>query len=176
MNGARTPRSAINSSTAAGDSKSLKSRGSAPERLSRGLRPQYWAANNPISVATQRLSIEKSRGSVGTAVIAFRVGAAVGRTLACVFARGISACGSVGSAVLAFGVGAAVGRTLSAAARRRHVVIVECHDDPFSFFPTAAEHRTVGVPRRLPRVCDHASRVFTREALAKPCCDAYLTW
>jgi hypothetical protein len=35
---------------------------------------------------------------------------------------------------VAFGVGAAVGRTLSAA-RGSYVVIVECHEDPFLFFP-----------------------------------------
>ena len=80
----------------------------------------------------QRLSIAKrSGGSVGAAVVAFGVGAAVGGAFAAcgsvgsaVVAFGVgaavsgafAACGSVGSAVVAFGVGAAVGGSLAAAA------------------------------------------------------------
>src|SRR5690242_1208362 len=67
-----------------------------------------------------------SGSSVGTAVVAFGVGAAVGRAFAGALARG-----AVGAAVVAFGVGAAVGSAFAAAACSRHVVIVECHDDSF---------------------------------------------
>src|SRR6476619_3607896 len=114
MNGARTPRSAINSSTLSGERRSPKSRGSALDGLSNGLRPQNSVANVWGSVAMQRLSTAKrSRGSVGTAVVAF----AAGRT--------------VGSAVLTFGVRAAVGGTLAAVGRGGDVVVVEWHGDPF---------------------------------------------
>ena len=95
----------------------------------------------------QRLSIdERSRGSVGTAVVTFGVGAAVsGAFAACgsvgtaVVAFGVgaavsgafAACGSVGTAVLTSGVGAAVSESLSACRRGGDVVIIQCHADPF---------------------------------------------
>src|SRR5215218_1492466 len=124
MNGARTPRSAINSSTVSAESRSLKSRGSARDGLSRGRRPQNSAANVLGSVPMQRLGSAKgSRGSVGTAVVAFGVRAAVGGTFA--------ARGSVGTAVVAFGVRAAVGGTLPTATRGGDVVVIEWHIDPF---------------------------------------------
>ena len=80
----------------------------------------------------QRLSIaRRSGGSVGAAVVAFGVGAAVsgsfaarGSVGAAVVAFGVgaavsgafAACGSVGAAVVAFGVGAAVSGSFAAAA------------------------------------------------------------
>src|SRR6478609_1170356 len=107
MNGARTPRSAINSSTLSGERRSPKSRGSALDGLSNGLRPQNSVANVWGSVAMQRLSTAKrSRGSVGTAVVTFGVRAAVGGA----FAAGRT----VGSAVVTFGVRAAVGGAFAA--------------------------------------------------------------
>src|SRR6476660_7548468 len=124
MNGARTPRSAINSSTLSGESRSPKSRGSALCGLSNALRPQNSVANVWGSVAMQRLSTAKrSRGSVGTAVVTFGVRAAVGGAFA--------ARRSVGSAVLTLWVRAAVGGTLAAVGRGGDVVVVEWHGDPF---------------------------------------------
>src|SRR4051812_24115752 len=147
MNGARTPRSAINSSTMSAESRSLKSRGSARDGLSSGRRPQNSVANVLGSVPMQRLStVKRSRGSVGTAVVAFGVRAAVGGTFAArgsvgssVVAFGVRAAvggtfaarGSVGSSVVAFGVRAAVGGTFAAANRGGDVVVIEWHGDPF---------------------------------------------
>src|SRR6476660_3116684 len=124
MNGARTPRSAINSSTLSGESRSPKSRGSALDGLSKGLGPQNSVANVWGSVALQRLSTAKrSCSSVGTAVVTFGVRAAVGGTFA--------ARGTVGSAVLTLWVRAAVGGTLAAVGRGGDVVVVEWHGEPF---------------------------------------------
>src|SRR6185312_1926142 len=147
MNGARTPRSAINSSTLSGESRSPKSRGSALDGLSNGLRPQNSVANVWGSVAMQRLSTAKrSCISVVTAVVTFGVRAAVGGTFA---ARGtvgsavlhlwvraavggtLAARGTVGSAVLNLWVRAAVGGTLAAVGRGGDVVVVEWHGEPF---------------------------------------------
>src|SRR4051794_21299358 len=147
MNGARTPRSAINSSTMSAESRSLKSRGSARDGLSRARRPQNSVANVVGSVPMQRLSTAKrSRGSVGTAVAAFGVRAAVGGAFAArgsvgstVVAFGVRAAvggafaarGSVGSTVVACRVRAAVGGTLPTATRGGDVVVIEWHGDPF---------------------------------------------
>src|SRR3954453_5698016 len=142
MNGARTPRSAMSSSTVASASRSSKSLPGAAEGLRSGRRPQYWAANDPVSVETQRLSIRASsrrpvraavmalrvraavggafaRTAVGTAVMALRVGAPVGRA----FTRT-----AVGTAVMALRVGAPVSRAFTAGAGGGDVLVVECHD------------------------------------------------
>src|SRR6476620_2519324 len=102
----------------------------------------------------QRLSTaQRSRGSVGTAVVTYGVRAAVGGTLAAgrtvgtavvtVWVRAavggaFAARGTVGSAVLALwvraavgGTVAAVGGTLAAVGRGGDVVVVEWHGDPF---------------------------------------------
>src|SRR5262245_44559164 len=97
---------------------------------------------------TQRLSIEnRSRGSVGAAVVALWVRSAVGGTfaLACgsvgaavvalwvrsaVAGTFALACGSVGAAVVALWVRSAVGRSFPAGPRGRDVIIVECHGGP----------------------------------------------
>src|SRR6185295_19392561 len=146
MNGARTPRSAINSSTLSGESRSPKSRGSALDGLSNGLRPQNSVANVWGSVAMQRLSTAKrSCSSVGTAVVTFGVRAAVGGTFA--------ARGTVGSAVLTLWVRAAVGGTLAAVGRGGDVVVVEWHGDPSviaSASSTGSERLNVACAEELP--------------------------
>ena len=167
MNGARTPRSAINSSTAAGESRSPKSRGSASARLSSGRAPSTGSRTAGGRWPMQRLSTE-------TAVTQFRrlrrrglrgwSRRRLGLRLRFRPPSSFRLCGSVGSAVVAFGVGAAVGRTLAAAGGCSHVVIVECHEEPLIFFP---EYRLLMYPRRLQGVSDHASRVLTREASVK---------
>src|SRR6478672_5263833 len=97
MNGARTPRSAISSSTVLAESRSLKSRGSASEGLSSGLRPQYSRAKIWGSMAMQRLNIQQ-----------------VSRRAVC-------------AAVVALGIGAAVSGAFAAARRGSDVIVIECH-------------------------------------------------
>ncbi len=61
----------------------------------------------------------RSGSSVGPAVVATGVGAAVGRTF--------TVCGAVGAAVVAVRIGTAVGRSLTAGAGGGDVVVIECH-------------------------------------------------